>query len=317
VRVAVVGAGAVGCLFGAYLARSGHSVELIGRPSLVAAVATSGLRVLGAADRTYRIPARTELRPESAPDCILLTVKTFDLGSAAMALARSHPSPLPILLPQNGLGVERTARNALVSGGWSHSEAWTVRAIHSVPATLVAPGIVREGGSGEVLLPEPESLGAAGPNAALFRDLLGAAGLSVRAVADLDREIWRKAVVNAAINPVTALHHVANGALAGGSARVEALTLLEEARRAADLAGFRFSEAEVISDFDRVVHATAANRSSMLQDLERGRPTEIESISGELLRVARAHGRNLPATERVVREIEQRAGSPSAGPQPS
>ena len=305
-NVAVVGAGAVGCVFGAYLARAGHSVEMIGRAPFVAAARAHGLRIEGRLRGSYPVLARTELAAEDHPDLALLTVKTYDVADAAIGLARTHVDPVPLLLLQNGLGVERTADAALRAGGWPDPRLWTVRAIHSVPATLLAPGVARAAGEGEVLLADPSSAGALAARVVRFRDLLAGAGFAVRSVPDLEREIWRKAIVNAAINPVTALLGVTNGELAQAPARTRALRLLEEARQAAGTAGVDFASSELVADLDRVVRATAANRSSMLQDVDRGRPTEIEAISGEILRIAEGHRLELPETRAVVAEVTRR-----------
>ena len=317
-RIAVVGAGAVGSLFGAGLARAGHSVLLVGRPALVAAVRDRGLLVLGSGEAVYHLDATSQIEfREPYPEAALLTVKTFDLESAAESVARALPRPVPLLLPQNGLGVERKASAALVRGGWNDPAPWSVRAVHSVPATLVAPGVVRVAGSGEVVLPDPAAAGPSTPRIELFRDLLRAAGFTVRTPPDFEREVWRKALVNAAINPLTAVLGVRNGELLIGETRTRALLLLTEARRAAQAAGFTFSEEEVVADFERVARATAQNRSSMLQDLDRGRPTEIEAISGEILRVASEHGIDIPATRVIVDEVRRRVEERSRGPQPS
>ncbi len=316
-KVAVVGAGAVGCLFGVYLARAGHAVELIGRPAFVAAARAHGLRIEGRAHGSYAVLARTALAPDDAPEVVLLTVKTYDVAPAATDLARALRVPVPLLLLQNGLGVERTAESALRSGGWADPPRWTVRAIHSIPATLLAPGVVRAAGSGELLLPDAESAGAVAPHALRFRNLFAGAGFEVRDVPDLEREVWRKALVNAAINPVTALLGVTNGELAHEPGRSRALRLLEEARAAAASAGYEFSPGEVVADFDRVVRATAANRSSMLQDIDRGRPSEIDAISGEILRVAERRGLDLPETRTVVAEVARRVTGGGARPQRS
>ncbi len=314
-RVAIVGVGAVGGLFAGYLARAGHSVVAVGRPTIVAAIRSSGLRLTGVHEGTYHVEAREDVPSDGAVDAVLLTVKTFDLPAAARAVALARPHPAPLLLPQNGLGVERSAADALSSGGWTDPGEWTVRAVLSVPATLVKPGVVRQAGTGEILLPEPARAGAAGPRIELLRDLLRDSGLSVRTVPAIEREVWRKAIVNAAINPVTAVLGVANGALAGGPARDRALALLEEARRVASAEGHRFDEPEVIGDFDRIVRSTAANRSSMLQDVDRGRPTEIDAISGEILRRGAAHGLDLPATRAIVAELGRRLARGAGSPQ--
>jgi 2-dehydropantoate 2-reductase len=316
VKIAVVGAGAVGCLLGAYLARARHSVELIGRPELVSTVREYGLRIVGPPEQVYRVDVRPRIEPEDMPDVVILTVKTFDLAPASDALARALPGPVPVLLPQNGLGIERVASDALAHGGWTSPSEWTVRAVHSVPATLVSPGVVREGGSGEIILPDPAVAGRSAPRVGIFRDLLEGAGFSVRLAREFEREIWRKALLNAAVNPVTATLGVTNGALLRGPARDRALALLGEARAAARAAGFVFSEEEATIDLDRVVQATATNRSSMLQDLDRGRTTEIDSISGEILRIASEHGVDLPATRKIIDEVRRRSGVRDPRPQP-
>jgi 2-dehydropantoate 2-reductase len=315
VKVIVFGAGAVGSLFGARLFAAGQSVELIGRRDHVEAIRERGLRVLNRTEEVFRCPARTELSVGESADAILLTVKTFDLPGAAAALASAYPRPVPTLLPQNGLGVESVTREALLRGGWARPEDWTVRAVHSVPVTWVGPGTIRQAGTGEVLLPDPGTVGALGPRVHVFRDLLRDAGFAVRTVRDFDREVWRKALVNAAINPVTAARGVPNGRLLEGPAHAEALHLLREALLVARASGVDLSEEETVRDFERVARATAENRSSMLQDLDHGRPTEIEAISGELWRIGHAHGLDLPATRAIAEEIRRRAAG--VRPQPS
>jgi len=316
VRVVVFGAGAVGSLFGAYLDRAGHSVLLIGRADHVAAVRANGLVVTGRLEGTFRVDAAVELKPGPAPDAVLLTVKTFDLERAAGAVGRAVRPGTPVLLPQNGLGVEDVAHRALAAEGWMEPEGALVRAVNTVPATWVGPGEVRAAGEGEVVLPEPR--GPAAEAIGRFEQLLHGAGLRVRTVEDLAREVWRKALVNAAVNPVTALAGVENGRLLEPPYREQADELLLEAARTARATGVRVTDAEARADLERVLRATAGNRSSMLQDLDRGRPTEVEAISGELLRVARAHQIELPATEAVVARLRARLGERRAGrPEPS
>jgi 2-dehydropantoate 2-reductase len=304
VKVVVLGAGAVGSLFGARLARAGHSVTLVGRAAHVAAIRAHGLRILDGTEEVVPVPALSELPDGFATDAALLTTKTFDVAGAATALARAVRSPVPTLLPQNGLGVESVANDALASSGWPEPARWTVRAIHSVPVTWVGPGVVRQAGTGEILFPEPT-----GPSADRVRTLVGLlsdAGFSVRSISDFDREVWRKAIVNAAINPVTALRGIPNGRVLDEPARSESLALLQEAVRAARAAGYDISEAESVRDFERIARASAANRSSMLQDVDRGRPTEIDAISGALLRSAATHGLDLPRTRAIVEAVRRR-----------
>jgi 2-dehydropantoate 2-reductase len=310
VRVAVVGAGAVGSLMGARLGEAGHEVLLVGRAEHVAEIRSIGLKITGAVHGTFRLRADEAIPADFRPEAILWTVKTFDLDASAPLLVRGSPKPVPTLLPQNGLRVEERAVPALRAAGWADPERVVVRAVTFVPATFVAPGKVRATGRLEMVLPAPT--GASAAAARLFGSLLTSAGIAVRLSAILERDVWQKAVVNAAINPVTALHGVTNGALAAEPLRAEALELLEEARRAAETAGYRFSPEETRREFDRVVTATADNRSSMLQDVDRGRATEVEAISGEILRTGEAAGLDLPATRRVADALRRRAPGQSS-----
>ncbi len=315
-KILVVGAGAVGSLLGASLQEGGNSVTLVGRPEHVAAVREHGLRISGPRPRVVQLEAAASVAPGMESEVVLVTVKTFDLVRTATELARAL-SPRPTLFLQNGLGILPTARNALAVGGWADPATYLVRGVNSIPATWVGPGEVRETGLGEVLLPVPGEAGPAAGAARLFRMVLEGARVPVEAVPEFEREVWRKALVNAAINPVTAARGVTNGELLSEPRRTEALQLLGEALAVARSAGFDFTSEEVTRDFERIARATASNRSSMLQDLDRGRPTEIDAISGEILREAARHGLDLPATRAIVAEITARASRATPGAQPS
>ncbi len=305
-RIVVLGAGATGSVFGARLCAAGESVVLVGRPEHVRAIHASGLTVEGVGAGTFRPDTVVELPAGTTADAVLVTVKSFDLAGAVTALARVV-APTPTVLLGNGLGLEEVARAAASHAGWAEPERWIVRGVHTVPATLLGPGRVRAAGTGEVVLPDPlpEPL-------ELFDGLFRKAGVPVRRSSAFEKELWRKAVVNAAVNPVTALHGVANGRLLEPPLRTEADRLLAEAVEVAWAAGIDLPLAEARSDLDRVLRSTAENRSSMLQDLDRGRPTEVDAISGEILRQGSSWGLDLPATRRVVEALRARAASPSS-----
>ncbi|HYA70486.1 MAG TPA: 2-dehydropantoate 2-reductase [Thermoplasmata archaeon] len=315
-KILIVGAGAVGSLLGALLVEGGLSVHLVARPDHVDAIGRQGLRVSGARTRVVHMDATSAVPAGFEVDAVIVTTKTFDLVAAAHELARAI-SPRPTLLLQNGIGIVPLAQEALRTGGWGDPQPYTVRGVNSLPATYVGPGEVRETGVGEILLPVP---GEAGPSAGatrLFRMLLEGARVPVEAVPEFEREVWRKALVNAAVNPVTAAHGVVNGELLSEPRRTEALELLGEALAVARAAGFGFTSEEITRDFERIVRATAANRSSMLQDLDRGRPTEVDAISGEILREAARHGLELPATQAAVARVTALASRKRSQAQPS
>jgi 2-dehydropantoate 2-reductase len=309
VRVVVFGAGATGSLFGALLARAGHDVTLVGRAAHVQAIEKNGLAVEGAAPAVVRLPAVTELANGTSVDAVLLTVKSYDLERAVTAVRISVNPPTVAAPMQNGLDMANRATDGFRRAGWAERDVRVVRVIHSVPATWLGPGRVRQAGTGDILLSRTEQSGPGrlGP-------LFESTELPVRYVESMDREEWRKAIVNAAINPVTADHGVTNGQLAEDPWRGQALKLLHEALEVARAEGFDFPDDEIERDLFKVVRATAENRSSMLQDLDRGRPTEVEAISGAILVAGRRHGFRLPQTERIVQRLRDRAPPPAAQP---
>lgn len=308
-RVWVLGAGAIGSLFGARWSEAGHQVVLVGRALHVAAVRRDGLQVEGTRPGVVRLDATERLPEGDPPDAVLLGMKTFDLDRSVADLGARLPGPVPVLAPQNGLGIAEVTAAGLARAGWPDPAPWVVRAIHSVPATLVGPGVVRQAGEGSVAVPVADR-----PAAARWSTLVADLGYPWRAVPSIAREEWRKVVVNAAINPVTADHRILNGQLRDDPWRGQAIALLDEALAVAAAGGEPLDRDEALADLWRVVHATAENRSSMLQDLDRDRPTEIDAISGELLRLGHAHGLALPATQRAVDRIRFRVASAAHTP---
>lgn len=312
-RIVVFGAGAVGSRFAAALARSGQDVTLIGRPEHVRAVAASGLRIEGDPRGPVHLPAFDRLPPSTPADAVVLTVKSYDVESAGRAIAESLRLPVPLLALPNGLGIEEALGTGLSAGGWASPEHWILRGVHTIPARLVGPGIVAETGSGELVLGRNPSLPGVPES---LQSAFVAAGFRARVVDNIRLEVWKKALVNAAINPVTADHGIPNGRLVEEPWRSQALALLREAVLAANAEGVVFDLVEAERTVFGVARATAENRSSMLEDLDHGRRTEVEAISGELLATGRRHGVPMPATVRAIERIHTRERERGVRPGP-
>ncbi|MBI3241167.1 MAG: ketopantoate reductase family protein [Chloroflexi bacterium] len=289
----IVGTGALASLFAARLARctSGPLWMLGTWAEAVAAINTTGIVVeTGSGAETVRVKATADPDQCSGAEAAIVLVKSWQTGRAARQITSFlAPSGVALTL-QNGLGnletlgaelgVERTALGITMQG-----------------ATLLGPGRVREGGRGPIHLADHPRLGSV---VALLRD----GGFEVHLAPDVTPLIWGKLVVNAAINALTALLRVTNGELLN---RPSALALADEAAR--EVAAVAAAKNITLPFSDPVLRAhevmrlTAHNRSSMLQDVLRNAPTEVEAINGAVVREAHVLNVSTPVNEMLWRLV--------------
>ncbi|WP_276260242.1 ketopantoate reductase family protein [Haloglomus litoreum] len=287
----VVGAGSLGSLLGGLLARE-HEVTLVGRDPHVAAVRESGLTVEGAVETLVHPDARTE-PPAGRFDCALVTTKAFDTAAAARDLADTGTTLDAALSLSNGLGNEATLADAL-------GDCAVLAGTCTYGATTPAPGVVRCTGVGEVVL----GARAGGPSTTADRvgTAFTEAGIETTVAADMPRRLWEKLAVNAGINAPTALARVENGALLDGPGNAVGRRAAREVARIARAEGVDLSEAAATDAVERVAAATAANTSSMQQDVLAERRTEVDAILGTALERADTHGLTGP-TLRTLAEL--------------
>lgn len=296
-RVLVLGTGALGCTFAARLARA-HvaSVAVAGRwAAALDAVATRGIAVDdGVSCWQVPVAARTLTQvDEDAADLVLVLVKSHQTASVARIAARAAGSAGLVLTLQNGMG----NREILTAAGCRAAAGVT-----TVGATLVGTAFVRCF-AGETVLGGPPSLQR-------WADVFTAAGLPCRVEADADVLLWRKLAVNCAINGWTARLGLTNGALvARDDLRPVVLATAREVAAVAAARGHHLGDVEsMVLD---VARRTASNRSSMLQDVARGAPTEVDALCGFVAREGRATGVPTPwnaALLAAVQTIQQAAG---------
>ncbi|WP_255151314.1 ketopantoate reductase family protein [Halorarius halobius] len=281
--VVVFGAGSLGSLVGGLLARE-HDVTLVGRDPHVAAVRERGLRVTGAFAFTVHPAARTD--PPASADLAVVTVKAFDTPAAAAALADCDLDACLSL--QNGMGNEERLAAAL--------DCPVLAGTCTYGARLDEPGVVECTGVGEVALGPRE--GGESVAADRVASAFDTAGVVTDLADDMPRRLWEKLAVNAGINAVTALARVENGALVDGPASEVAADAAREVAAVAREQGVDLPDVTAVAAVERVAEATAANTSSMLQDVEAGRRTEVDAISGY---VAERADQRVPVTATLAR----------------
>jgi 2-dehydropantoate 2-reductase len=297
----VFGAGAMGSLIGGLLSIREH-VLLVGRKEHVDAIGAHGLRITGKTARLVHPRAATRVPAGTRPELVIVATKAYDTA-AAMARLKSFADSAVFLTLQNGLDnpdvIARTARR-VIAGTTAHG------------VTFLGPGEIRHAGIGDTTIGAWK--GARGEDVIRTRDVLDEAGIRTQIVDDIASDLWAKVVVNASINPIAALAGVPNGRLVqdGDLARLLG-EVGREALAAAVADGAHLDAESVLRRTRLIARRTAANRASMLQDLDRHRRTEVDAITGAVLRAAARHGIETPvnrALYALVRAREMDASHP-------
>jgi 2-dehydropantoate 2-reductase len=275
-QIIVLGAGAIGSLYGAKLAAE-NDVILIGRPEHVAAINLRGLRIEGIDAQTVRVPAASEIQLIGADALILLTTKVAASAAALEAIAPLIRDDTTILCLQNGLGSEQIARTALGERGV------VLRGITQFGAIFDTPGAIKYMAAGYTVIEQHE-------RSERIAGALTAAGLNCRISPNIAREVWHKTVFNCVVNPITAILGCEVGGIANPQLEPLKQLVIDECVAVAATQGIRF-EIDFMQEINRVF-APSRNIVSMLQDLRHGHPTEIDYMNGAV--AALGSERNVP-----------------------
>jgi 2-dehydropantoate 2-reductase len=300
-RVLVVGPGAIGCMFAARLADSGVDVLLLGRDrTRCDQLAAGGLRI-ERSDGIHVYPANAICSGNALPDgarisAAVIAVKAYDTAVAGTAVAAVVSRDTPVISLQNGIG------NADVLTDTCGLRR-VICAVTSCGATLLGAGHVREAGIGVTRMapadgqPVPEAIRD------VARNLIHA-GLAVELLSDAPSVVWSKAIINAALNPLTAIWGVRNGEVAEREDLRQSLRAAAgEGQRVAAALGIRLVYDDAAEEAERVCRQTSGNLSSMLQDVRSGRRTEVREINGAIVAAGRRLGIGTPINEELLRRV--------------
>ena len=278
-KIAVMGAGAVGCYYGAMLARAGEEVTLIGRASLEQAVAEHGLLLeKDGKIETLTVTATTD--PAAITDCdlVLVAVKSPDTQQAARAIAPYLAANATILSMQNGI-----SNTAILAQETGHP---ALPAVVYAAVGMAGPGHVIHKGRGELLLGD-------GPGAQATAQRLNAAQIPTTVSADAQTALWTKLTINCALNAVSALTRQPYGILIAHPDTEPTLrAITQECTVIARASGITLP-ADTFDQVLRIMQTMPNQLSSTAQDLIAGKPTEIAHLNGEITR--RADQLGLPA----------------------
>lgn len=280
-HVIVLGAGAIGSYYGALLSTK-VDVLLIGRRDHVDAINDGGLVVSGSLEGRFRIRASTELMDIPPDSLILLTTKAHDSEAVIKGVRRILKLDSTILVLQNGLGNEALV-SALVGPGVE-----VVRGLASSGVEFLVPGRIELKFSGETVLPKTQACER-------MKRLFDSCGLETRLADRMDVEIWRKLTLNCVINPLTALFRVTNKEIAHDSLRIIRRGIVDECISVARKEGVVLESS--LQEEVNTATISYSNKSSMCQDIIKGRKTEIDFLNGKISELGRRHGVPTPVND--------------------
>jgi 2-dehydropantoate 2-reductase len=301
-RVCVVGGGVIGSLYASHLARVSEVGVLCRREEHARALNQDGLRVSGRTEYQARVHATTDPAELTEPDLAIVATKATELDAAAARL-QGHWPQAAVMTVQNGLGAEEIVR--------SHGEWPLISAVTFMSGTRHGDTHV------EYILDTETWLGPHGSTAyALVEDAAGVinrSGLKARAFRDLRPAQWSKLVFNSTVNTVaalTGLPHDRHFAAREGPRDLGHLVheLMQEGKLVAAAAGIELHEDPWEMNV-LATHRGSAHYPSMLEDVEARRPTEVDHITGALVREAARHGVAVPLQTAMYRLVKAREAS--------
>ena len=265
-------------------------------PQGLAALQDKGVGLIQQRQSEY-FAVRASPKPQdfAGMETVLVLNKSWQTTRVAEQLAECLGADGQVLSLQNGRGNLETLGSKL---GTNRVELGST----SYGATLVGPGQVKPGGEGIISLARGEAL-------SIFAVMFKAAGFVVERVADTQALLWGKLVINAAINPLTALMRVPNGQLLEDpELRRQMGALAFETAQIAEAQGIELPFDDPVRAAEAVARKTAANHSSMYQDVLRGARTEIEAISGAIVRKAEMLDIPAPHNRSMWEQLRRRTG---------
>lgn len=303
-KIAVVGAGAIGGLFGSILTKGGLDVTLVDIwEESVKVMQSTGLTVVDQAgkEEVVKVKATTKIDEAGTPDLIMIAVKSYDTAQAARDCLKIVGADTMVFTVQNGVGNVDTigdilGRNRIVAGTTSFG------------CTRLGPGKIKPSGIGEITIGELD--GKITPRLQNLVDTFIKAGIEMHTSQNVDSLIWSKLVVNVGINALTAITMLKNGELLDyEETRSLQEAVVKEATAVAAAKNIKFLVDDPLAWVQEVASNTRDNKSSMRQDVERGSKTEVDFINGTIVREGLKLGIPTPVNDtltKLVKTIEQR-----------
>lgn len=282
-KVMILGAGAIGSVYGALLSRF-NDVTLIGNQMHMEAIRSNGLSISGDINEIFRVSTESEIRDIPAKTLIIVTVKSYDLATAVERIKNLLEKDTVILVLENGLGNEEIVKHVL------GIKTNIVRGVTKIAAEFLSPGRIKFW-DGETIIEK-------GGQSHEIVGMLNRCGLKAVVADEIRDVVWIKLAENCVVNPLTAILKVRNREIFVDSLKPVRYRLTEECIDVARAEGVLLDPhlAETID----ITFGEYTNFSSMYQDIANGKPTEIDFLNGKIVELGKRHGIEVPVNATIV-----------------
>lgn len=291
-KIIILGAGAIGSFYGAKLSRL-NDITLIARNEHANAVNSSGLKITGLEDCTYRLNAATEIKEIKKNSLVLLTTKVYDSRNALNKIKSLVQSDTKILCLQNGLYSENIVKEVI------GRECLVLRGITNFGVAFLKPGSIQYNSKSYTAIER-------GPSSEEIAKNFTGCGLNAYVSKNIKYDMWKKLILNCVLNPVTAILRIENRGIADQKLNPLKKLIVDECRKVALKDGVSF-DFDFVKNIDDAIK-DSKNLSSMQQDLIKGKKTEIDYLNGAVAKLGRKYGISCPvnnALTAIIKEMEK------------
>ena len=294
-KIIVLGAGAIGSLYGAKLSKS-NDVTLIARKEHADNINKNGLRITGIENRSYKLKASTKVDEIKENTLILLTTKVYDSKSAISEIKNLLRKDTVILCLQNGLYSENIVK--LIVG----KKCLVLRAVTNFGAAFLNPGVVQYNSHSYTAIeksPDEKSFA--------ISKLFSECGLNGYVSDNIKSDMWKKLILNCVLNPVTSILRIENKGIADERLNPLKKLIVDECLKVAKKDGVDFD-----IDFVDAINETIKNSrniSSMQQDLIKAKKTEIDYLNGAVAELGKKYKIKCPVNRAmcmIIKEMEKK-----------
>jgi len=283
-NIIVLGAGAIGSLYGAKLSKL-NDVTLVARQKHINKINNDGLKIVGIEENVYKLKATAKIENIENNTLILLTTKVHDNKKAIDTIKDLIKKDTIILCMQNGLYSENIVKSIV------GDRCLVLRGITNVGATFLEPGKVQFSNLSSTKI----------ENSNISEELaenFDKCGLKCSVSENIKQDIWKKLILNCVLNPVSAILRVENGKIADERLNTLKKSIVDECLKVAEKDDVRFD-----IDFVKIINDAikdSRNLSSMHQDVLKGKKTEIDYLNGAVVELGKKYGIKCPVNEALV-----------------